>query len=158
MGWRVTIKHKLIGILLIPLLAFTVASLQNIRQAHQQVQQMQQIQQLAQLVVYVGDLVHESQKERGHTAGFLGSQGQRFKTELAQQRGITDQKAQILSPLTPVQLGWPAPTVSFTRRHLIESMPWPQREAWIARTCMVRRARIHSSVAPTQATSVGATS
>ena len=96
MGWRVTIKHKLIGILLIPLLAFTVASLQNIRQAHQQVQQMQQIQQLAQLVVYIGDLVHESQKERGHTAGFLGSQGQRFKTELAQQRGITDQKAQIL--------------------------------------------------------------
>ena len=35
-------------------------------------------------------LVHETQKERGRTAGFLGSNGAKFKSELAQQRQLTD--------------------------------------------------------------------
>jgi methyl-accepting chemotaxis protein len=36
-------------------------------------------------------LVHEVQKERGATAGFIGSKGQRFSTILKQQRGIVDE-------------------------------------------------------------------
>ncbi len=40
----------------------------------------------------ISALVHELQKERGRTAGFLGSQGTKFRLELQQQRRLTDQK------------------------------------------------------------------
>lgn len=47
------------------------------------------------LVGYIkvsGDLVHEMQKERGMSAGFLGSKGSKFVSELRSQRNLTDQK------------------------------------------------------------------
>ncbi len=40
----------------------------------------------------ISALVHELQKERGRTAGFLGSQGKKFRLELQQQRKLTDQR------------------------------------------------------------------
>ncbi len=42
-------------------------------------------------------LVHQLQKERGRTAGFLGSNGEKFKSELFEQRKLTDQAIQELS-------------------------------------------------------------
>lgn len=47
---------------------------------------------LAQLAVKASSMVHETQKERGATAGFLGSKGKKFVTELPAQRTNTDQK------------------------------------------------------------------
>ncbi|MEZ4693353.1 MAG: nitrate- and nitrite sensing domain-containing protein [Aliarcobacter sp.] len=44
------------------------------------------------LSVKIGDLVHETQKERGMTAGFLGSNGNKFKTELPTQRLAVNDK------------------------------------------------------------------
>jgi len=41
-------------------------------------------------------LVHEIQKERGYTAGFLGSKGTKFSSELTQQRASTDDKISAL--------------------------------------------------------------
>jgi methyl-accepting chemotaxis protein len=38
------------------------------------------------------DLVHELQKERGLTAGYLGSKGKKFSNELSNQRKLTDTK------------------------------------------------------------------
>ncbi|WP_158970178.1 methyl-accepting chemotaxis protein [Paraglaciecola sp. L3A3] len=38
------------------------------------------------------DLVHELQKERGMSAGYLGAKGSKFKTELKQQRILVDNK------------------------------------------------------------------
>lgn len=48
------------------------------------------------LVQKTGALVHEMQKERGMSAGYLGSQGIKFKSALAQQRKLTDNNASIL--------------------------------------------------------------
>lgn len=53
--------------------------------------------ELAILSSKVSSLVHELQKERGTTAGFLGSKGKKFGPELRKQRQQTDEKAQILS-------------------------------------------------------------
>ena len=49
--------------------------------------------ELASLGRHVSSLVHELQKERGATAGFLGSKGKKFGPELARQRVETDAKA-----------------------------------------------------------------
>ena len=39
----------------------------------------------------LGDLVHEMQKERGYSAGFIASKGKNFPSELASQRQMTSQ-------------------------------------------------------------------
>lgn len=54
--------------------------------------EMSSIQKLSGLAVKISALVHETQKERGMTAGYLGSKGKKFTTELTGQRGNTDQK------------------------------------------------------------------
>ncbi|MEM1336035.1 MAG: nitrate- and nitrite sensing domain-containing protein, partial [Actinomycetota bacterium] len=40
--------------------------------------------------ILLGDLLHETQKERGRTAQFLSASGERFGPELAEQRALTD--------------------------------------------------------------------
>ncbi len=50
------------------------------------------------LSVKLSQLVHELQKERGRTAGYLGSEGRKFAKELAAQRNLTNEKmAQLLA-------------------------------------------------------------
>jgi methyl-accepting chemotaxis protein len=44
---------------------------------------------------HISNLVHELQKERGMTAGFLGSKGVKFKDLLPQQREITNKETKI---------------------------------------------------------------
>ncbi|MDT0593321.1 methyl-accepting chemotaxis protein [Glaciecola petra] len=44
----------------------------------------------AELVLVTNQLVHEMQKERGMSAGFLGSKGNKFSTEIVSQRKLTD--------------------------------------------------------------------
>ncbi len=48
------------------------------------------------LAVKIGALVHETQKERGASAGFLGAKGTKFQSILANQRLNTDKKLQEL--------------------------------------------------------------
>jgi len=40
----------------------------------------------------LSNLLHETQKERGATAGFIGSKGKKFVTKLPNQRSLTDKK------------------------------------------------------------------
>ena len=44
----------------------------------------------------IANLLHETQKERGITAGYLGSQGKKFTQDLQQQRVLTDKALQEL--------------------------------------------------------------
>ncbi|AZZ96123.1 methyl-accepting chemotaxis protein [Pseudoalteromonas sp. R3] len=48
-------------------------------------------------------LIHETQKERGASAGFIGSQGQKFQSNLTQQRRLTESK---LSKLKSEVVNW----------------------------------------------------
>lgn len=45
----------------------------------------------------IGALVHETQKERGMTAGFIGSKGEKFKLELPNQRNLVDDRLKDLN-------------------------------------------------------------
>jgi len=47
---------------------------------------------LVELAVKIGDLVHELQKERGASAGFLGAKGKKFQSILANQRILTNKR------------------------------------------------------------------
>lgn len=51
-----------------------------------------QVNEFAGLCVKLSELVHEMQKERGATAGYLSSKGKKFSSELTAQRNLTDQK------------------------------------------------------------------
>ena len=53
---------------------------------------MDNIQQLVRFSTTVSELIHETQKERGVTAGFIGSSDDEFKPKLAAQRQSTDDK------------------------------------------------------------------
>ncbi|MEI6895018.1 MAG: methyl-accepting chemotaxis protein [Colwellia sp.] len=55
---------------------------------------MSTISHLTKLSVVYSDLVHELQKERGATAGFIGSNGSKFSVQLISQRKNTDEKSQ----------------------------------------------------------------
>ena len=54
--------------------------------------EMGKLESLVGLSVNIGALTHELQKERGMTAGFLGSKGVNFANELPAQRNETDKK------------------------------------------------------------------
>lgn len=53
---------------------------------------LQSLDNVVILSTKIGALVHETQKERGMTSGFLGSKGEKFKTELPSQRNSVDDK------------------------------------------------------------------
>jgi methyl-accepting chemotaxis protein len=65
----------------------------------------------------ISRLVHESQKERGETAVLLGSDGQRYASELGQQRAETDRWLADLGSLADTAAGLP-PTVESRVRGL----------------------------------------
>ncbi len=52
----------------------------------------QQTIQIVNLSVHLGNVIHEIQKERGASAGFLSSKGTKFSNTLRQQRKMTDDK------------------------------------------------------------------
>ena len=85
------LKNKLLLLLvLIPLLCLlmfaTHATLEKVRQASD----MRSLAELAAVSARIGALVHELQKERGMSAGFIGSQGANFTAELPKQRAEAD--------------------------------------------------------------------
>ena len=87
-----SIRMKLIVLLLIPTLAFLGFAGVNFRDAQQAGAENARIATLTELATKMSALVHECQKERGYTAGFLGSKGEKFASEILKQRATTDQR------------------------------------------------------------------
>lgn len=54
--------------------------------------EMDELDNASHLINRSSDLVHEIQKERGYTSGFIASQGKAFKAELLKQRIATDKQ------------------------------------------------------------------
>jgi methyl-accepting chemotaxis protein len=91
-----TIKSKLAFLLLLPLLSVCVLAYQSYSANRQTAAEMRRLQTLTELAVRISALVHETQKERGATAGFLGSKGAEFGDVLPKQRTTTDDRLQAL--------------------------------------------------------------
>ncbi|MCP3981437.1 MAG: HAMP domain-containing protein [bacterium] len=85
-----TLKTKLIALAMIPLLALIYIGGRSFLASSDVAEEMADLQELSQLSVKINALVHETQKERGRTGGFLGSKGQKFRAELAAQCQGTD--------------------------------------------------------------------
>ncbi len=49
--------------------------------------------------IQLGELIHELQKERGKSAGYIGSNGTKFKNSLSKQRELSDEKIELFMKL-----------------------------------------------------------
>ncbi len=89
---RLSIKQKLILIMLIPLIVVILLAAKLAVDSFSSSKNLQSLDKVVVLSIKIGNLVHETQKERGMTAGFLGSKGEKFSTELLTQRLVVDEK------------------------------------------------------------------
>ena len=85
-------KQKIIALLILPILGFLWLSVSAISKGVETTSEMSSLNQLTRLSVVYSELVHELQKERGMTAGFIGSQGTQFVSELRSQRTSADSR------------------------------------------------------------------
>ncbi|MEZ8601810.1 methyl-accepting chemotaxis protein [Vibrio splendidus] len=85
-------KQKIIALLTLPILGFLWLSVSAISKGLETTSEMSSLNQLTRLSVVYSELVHELQKERGMTAGFIGSQGTKFVSELRAQRTSADNR------------------------------------------------------------------
>jgi methyl-accepting chemotaxis protein len=86
------INHKLIIIFLVPLLGLIFFSVKSANKEWQFYEQLQHTDEMTHMAVNASNLVHELQKERGMTAGFIGSSGKKFADTLPKQRQLTDSR------------------------------------------------------------------
>ena len=91
-----SIRNKLIVLLLFPAMAFFYYAGTAFQSAQQMSAENSAIATYAELATHMSAFVHECQKERGMTAGFLGSKGAKFVTELPAQRKLSDERLQSL--------------------------------------------------------------
>ena len=87
---NLTLKSKLLLLLAFPVMGLLYFSGLQGLQNYQRYHQMDKIEVLAVLATKVSSFVHETQKERGMTAGFIGSSGKKFADTLPNQRELSN--------------------------------------------------------------------
>jgi methyl-accepting chemotaxis protein len=83
---KLTLRARLLLMVAIPLLGMIFVSTWNTADKMMLSREMGHLQGLVTVATRVGALVHELQKERGMSAGFIGSKGANFANELPVQR------------------------------------------------------------------------
>ena len=91
---NLSIKQKLIMIMVIPLIVVIFLSTTVVYESYSKTQNLTKLDKVIVFSTKIGALVHETQKERGFTAGFLGSKGNKFQNEIISQRKLASTKAQ----------------------------------------------------------------
>ncbi|MCG9721700.1 methyl-accepting chemotaxis protein [Shewanella sp. Isolate7] len=86
------IRNKLLLVIVPPILGATFFGLFVVYGQYQLHQGLSQVETLSELAVVNSDFVHELQKERGMSAGFLGSKGKNFGDKLPKQRQLSDEQ------------------------------------------------------------------
>jgi len=89
---KMSIKQKLILIMSIPLCVVILLAAKLGYDSYKYNDNLKQLDKVIILSTKIGALVHETQKERGMTAGYLGSKGTKFENKLPSQRNLTDNK------------------------------------------------------------------
>jgi len=93
---NISIKAKILLLFLIPAIALVYQVSVRSFEKYTTVQENKVTKKYIELSIALAFFVHESQKERGMTAGFLGSAGKKFANDLQTQRAATDAKAKAL--------------------------------------------------------------
>lgn len=86
-----SIKNKIRVISIFPLVFIIILSFYININTYQKVSQLHDMKHLATLNTKISSLLHETQKERGLSFSFIGSNGQKFKENLETQRKFTDE-------------------------------------------------------------------
>ena len=89
---NISIKMKLFLIFIVPALALTYQIFSAVLDKNKIVNEEHTLAISVELATKISALVHETQKERGATAGYLGSGGKKFGDVLSSQRINTDAK------------------------------------------------------------------
>ena len=89
---NLSFKYKLVLLMLLPVLVSGFLLVQQVLHSVGVSKRSAQVEVYTELATVNSALVHELQKERGTTAGFLGSGGQQFGDQLAKQRTATNEK------------------------------------------------------------------
>jgi methyl-accepting chemotaxis protein len=87
-----TIKQKLFGILSVVILLLVMNTINTITQTTSANKRLEQLKVLSIISAKISLLLHETQKERGASAGFIGSHGKKFITILPKQRLLTNKR------------------------------------------------------------------
>ncbi len=86
------IAIQIISIMMLSFIVISVLLYINVKEKTNKVDKIIQVQKTLGLMEYVSALSHELQKERGRSVGFVESGGKKFKSELQEQRLLTDEK------------------------------------------------------------------
>jgi len=89
---QLNFSKKLYVLLAIPVLTLVIYTSVTFYGTYLDVTKYENVQKLAQLSVKISNIIHETQKERGLSAGFIGSKGTKFSIQLDKQRQLTDQQ------------------------------------------------------------------
>jgi len=85
-------KYRLALMTALPLLVLVYFAGITVAEKLGDLREAENLEKLSGLSTRIGALVHELQKERGMSAGFLGSKGLKFAQELPAQRDLSDQR------------------------------------------------------------------
>ncbi len=85
-----TLRFRILLVGILPLLVALYFMLTAVVTKYGVYQQMGDLVELTELASHISAHVHETQKERGVTAGFMASRGTKFVTKLTEQRKATD--------------------------------------------------------------------
>lgn len=92
---RLKFSTKLIVMLFFPIIGLLFFSVSTTLEKYQMMNELESLQSLAELSKITSEFVHETQKERGATAVFVGSEGTKFEQELKKQRKSSDTKIEL---------------------------------------------------------------
>ena len=110
---KLRLRPLLGGMVVLPCLVASLLALQWARDRHGSSEEAQSLERMAQLAVVIGDLLHETQKERGSSSVYLSSKGSRFNEQLKVQRLATDQvRIRFVEILEAERTHWPAHVVA----------------------------------------------
>lgn len=93
---RLSFNQKIITLVLFPLLGLLGLSAFTITQQFKAMIAADKVSELATFSFHASALVHELQRERGMSAGFLGSKGGQFQSELLAQHQLSSRKLDAL--------------------------------------------------------------
>jgi len=85
-----SLKTQFLGVFLALSLAMFYFAVSAVVEHWQELKSLDRVTDAQQIAVISGSLAHELQKERGLSAGFIGSKGTKFGDTLLSQRGLTD--------------------------------------------------------------------
>jgi methyl-accepting chemotaxis protein len=89
---RRTIKRQLGLVSIVVVFVALLLGIKTVVDGQRKLQNIHDLQNIVTLSTSISLFVHESQKERGTSAGFIGSSGKKFADKLAPQRLLTDKE------------------------------------------------------------------